>query len=169
MHATKYMEWKLDYDSVDEPIAYNVYITLLSKDEEREEELVEYLKRTTTARFDMDFALRLFHKRGLKRATIQMYALMELFDSSVDLAIESGDLDLATVYADKPADDPILRKKLWLRIAKVIVQDRRDIKRCVFGCLYYLTKLNHSVRCSSSKDQMCCSWKTYFHSSLRSK
>ncbi|TIA70912.1 hypothetical protein E3P91_02859 [Wallemia ichthyophaga] len=128
MHATKYMEWKFDYDSVDEPIAYNVYITLLSKDEEREEELVEYLKRTTTARFDMDFALRLFHKRGLKRATIQMYALMELFDSSVDLAIESGDLDLATVYADKPADDPILRKKLWLRIAKVIVQDRRDIK-----------------------------------------
>lgn len=129
VHATKYLDWKLEYDSVDEPIAYNVYITLLSKDEEREEELVEYLKRTPTPKFDMDFALRLFHKRELKRATIQVYALMELYDCSVDLAIESGDLDLARVYADKPTNDPILRKKLWLRIAKVIVQDRKDIKR----------------------------------------
>jgi len=41
---------------------------------------------------------------------------------------EKGDLELAKLNADKPEDDPQLRKKLWLKIAKFVVQDKKDIK-----------------------------------------
>jgi len=53
---------------------------------------------------------------------------MSLFESSVDLALENGDIDLAQTNADKPKEDDLLRKKLWLKIAKHVVRDKNDIK-----------------------------------------
>ena len=47
----------------------------------------------------------------------------------MDLALEKGDLELAKHNADMPEDDDALRKKLWLKIAKYVVQDKQDIKR----------------------------------------
>lgn len=35
---------------------------------------------------------------------------------------------MARINADKPEDDDVLRKKLWLTIAKHVVQDNKDIK-----------------------------------------
>lgn len=37
-------------------------------------------------------------------------------------------MELARINADKPEDDDLLRKKLWLNIAKHIVQENKDIK-----------------------------------------
>jgi len=59
---------------------------------------------------------------------VHIYSQMGLWESSVDLALEKGDLELAKLNADKPEDDPQLRKKLWLKIAKFVVQDKKDIK-----------------------------------------
>ena len=56
---------------------------------------------------------------------------MGLWENSVDLALEKGDLELAKVNADMPEDDIQLRKKLWLKIAKYVVQDKQDIKMYV--------------------------------------
>lgn len=41
---------------------------------------------------------------------------------------QNHDLELARINADKPEDDDKLRKKLWLTIAKHVVQDNKDIK-----------------------------------------
>jgi hypothetical protein len=54
---------------------------------------------------------------------------MGLYENSVDLALEKGDLELAKLNADKPEDDDLLRKKLWLKIAKYEVVTRSDVKR----------------------------------------
>ena len=51
----------------------------------------------------------------------------------MDLALEKGDLELAKINADMPEDDQQLRKKLWLKIAKYVVQDKKDIKRLVLA------------------------------------
>lgn len=40
-------------------------------------------------------------------------------------------MDLARINADKPEDDDTLRKRLWLSIAKYVIQDNKDIKRWV--------------------------------------
>jgi hypothetical protein len=54
---------------------------------------------------------------------------MGMYDSSVDLALQKGDLELAKINADRPEDDDVLRRKLWLKIAKYVVQEQKDIKR----------------------------------------
>lgn len=79
--------------------------------------------------YDLDYALRLCIREGKTRSCVQIYSKMGLWESSVDLALEKGDLELAKINADKPEDDRALRKKLWLKIAKYVVQDKKDIKR----------------------------------------
>ena len=40
------------------------------------------------------------------------------------------DVDLAKIQAEKPPeDDEVLRKKLWLRIARHVVEEERDVKK----------------------------------------
>jgi hypothetical protein len=56
---------------------------------------------------------------------------MGMFENSVDLALLKGDLELAKINADKPDDDRSLKKKLWLKIAKYVVQDKQDLKTYV--------------------------------------
>ncbi|KAI0286980.1 Pep3/Vps18/deep orange family-domain-containing protein [Russula aff. rugulosa BPL654] len=78
--------------------------------------------------YDLDYALRLCSESGRIHPCVHIYSQMGLWESSVDLALEKGDLELAKLNADKPEDDPQLRKKLWLKIAKFVVQDKKDIK-----------------------------------------
>ena len=59
---------------------------------------------------------------------------MGLFENSVDLALEKNDLELAKANADMPEDDVPLRKKLWLKIARYVVQEKQDIK--TWACLF---------------------------------
>lgn len=79
--------------------------------------------------YDLDYALRLCKRAGKTRSCVHIYSKMGLWENSVDLALEKGDLELAKINADMPEDDQQLRKKLWLKIAKYVVQDKKDIKR----------------------------------------
>jgi hypothetical protein len=84
--------------------------------------------------YDLDYALRLCKQSGRTQPCVHIYSKMGLWENSVDLALEKGDLELAKLNADKPEDDQPLRKKLWLKIARYVVQDKKDIKTWVF-CL----------------------------------
>lgn len=78
--------------------------------------------------YDLDYALRICKQTGRTQPCVHIYAKMGLWENSVDLALEKGDLELAKINADMPEDDQPLRKKLWLKIAKYVVQDKKDIK-----------------------------------------
>lgn len=78
--------------------------------------------------YDLDYALRLCKQGGRIQPCVHIYSKMGLWENSVDLALEKGDLELAKINADMPEDDDQLRKKLWLKIAKYVVQDKQDIK-----------------------------------------
>ncbi|KAH9944117.1 Pep3/Vps18/deep orange family-domain-containing protein [Epithele typhae] len=78
--------------------------------------------------YDLDYALRLCKQGGRTQPCVHIYSKMGLWENSVDLALEKGDLELAKINADMPEDDDQLRKKLWLKIAKYVVQDKQDIK-----------------------------------------
>jgi len=78
--------------------------------------------------YDLDYALRLCQQTGKIQACVHIYSKMGLWENSVDLALEKGDLELAKINADMPEDDVPLRKKLWLKIARYVVQDKQDIK-----------------------------------------
>ncbi|KII93824.1 hypothetical protein PLICRDRAFT_49843 [Plicaturopsis crispa FD-325 SS-3] len=78
--------------------------------------------------YDLDYALRLCKQTGRTQPCVHIYSKMGLWENSVDLALEKGDLELAKINADMPEDDEPLRKKLWLKIARYVVQDKKDIK-----------------------------------------
>ena len=78
--------------------------------------------------YDLDYALRLCNQAGRIQPCVHIYSKMGLWENSVDLALEKGDLDLAKINADMPEDDVPLRKKLWLKIARYVVQEKQDIK-----------------------------------------
>ncbi|OBZ78740.1 Vacuolar protein sorting-associated protein 18 [Grifola frondosa] len=78
--------------------------------------------------YDLDYALRLCKQAGRTQPCVHIYSKMGLWENSVDLALEKGDLELAKINADMPENDDQLRKKLWLKIAKYVVQDKQDIK-----------------------------------------
>jgi vacuolar protein sorting-associated protein 18 len=78
--------------------------------------------------YDLDYALRLCKQARRTQPCVHIYSKMGLYENSVDLALEKGDLELAKINADMPEDDQSLRKKLWLKIARYVVQDKKDIK-----------------------------------------
>lgn len=78
--------------------------------------------------YDLDYALRICKANRRFQACVLIYSKMGLWESSVDLALEHGDLELAKINADLPRDDDLLRKKLWLKIAKHVVKDQNDLK-----------------------------------------
>src|SRR6202043_382641 len=82
---------------------------------------------TSKPYYDLDYALRLCKQAGRIQPCVHIYSKMGLWENSVDLALEKGDLELAKVNADMPEEDEPLRKKLWLKIARYVVQDKNDI------------------------------------------
>lgn len=65
--------------------------------------------------YDVHFALRLCREKKLLQACVQLSALLGLWESAVDLALEI-DVQLAKQTANLPQNDNELRKKLWLKI-----------------------------------------------------
>ncbi|KAI8456761.1 Pep3/Vps18/deep orange family-domain-containing protein [Phakopsora pachyrhizi] len=78
--------------------------------------------------YDLDYALRVCKANKKLQSCGLIYGKMGLYESSVDLALQTGDLELAKINADKPEDDVFLRKKLWLKIAEYVVHHQKDIK-----------------------------------------
>lgn len=117
---------------------YNLLLTFYATDPNSDDSsLLHFLSTvsddpvTEKPYYDLDYALRLCKLNGRVQPCVHIYSKMGLYENSVDLALEKGDLDLAKINADKPEDDEALRKKLWLKIAKYVVQEKKDIKRCV--------------------------------------
>ena len=76
--------------------------------------------------YDLKYALRLCSENGKDQATVQIYCTMNLYEEAVDLALRV-DLEKAKVYADKPEYDDVLKKKLWLKVARHVVEQKQDV------------------------------------------
>ncbi|XP_022804004.1 vacuolar protein sorting-associated protein 18 homolog [Stylophora pistillata] len=81
--------------------------------------------------YDMKYALRLCSEHDKQEACVHIYSTMGLFEEAVDLSLKV-DVDLAKIQAQKPSeDDEVLRKKLWLRIARHVVEEEGDVKKAM--------------------------------------
>ncbi|TFK77229.1 hypothetical protein BDN72DRAFT_953692 [Pluteus cervinus] len=142
-HAIRYLNHIIFEQHSTSPIIHNLLITfhvcpsspaLYSAPPEDDGPLLRFLSTapsdpiTGKPYYDLDYALRLCKNAGRTQPCVHIYSKMGLWENSVDLALEKGDLDLAMINANKPEDDKSLRKKLWLKIARYVVQDKKDIK-----------------------------------------
>lgn len=134
-HAIRYLTHLVQNLGSTDPTIHNLLITFLAADSGADDgPLLRYLTMsrddplTERPYFDLDYALRLCKQHGRIQACVHIYSKMGLYESSVDLALEKGDLELAKINADRPIEDDVLRKKLWLKIARYVVQEQKDIK-----------------------------------------
>lgn len=139
-HIIRYLRYAiLDLQNTD-PSVHNTLVTLYatssrasSSTDDDEADFTNFLHLAPTdpdtgdPYYDLDYALRLCRSNGRVQACVLIYSKMKLYESSVDLALEHDDLELAKLSADEPEDDDMLRKKLWLKVARHVVGKKNDI------------------------------------------
>ncbi|KAJ3348824.1 hypothetical protein HDU83_001026 [Entophlyctis luteolus] len=97
---------------------------------DNESDLMSFLNsQEDETHYDVQYALRLCIKEELVQSSIFIYSKLGLYEQAVDLSLKKQDLELAQINAEKPVDDDILRKKLWLKIARHVVDESKDIKQ----------------------------------------
>lgn len=134
-HIIRYLNHVIFQQQSTDPTIHNLLLTLLATSITDDRPLLDFLHNsphdsiTDKPYYDLDYALRVCKANNKTQACVLIYSRLGLYESSVDLALEKGDLELAKINADKPEDDEPLRRKLWLQIAKYVVQEKNDIKR----------------------------------------
>ncbi|XP_038597125.1 vacuolar protein sorting-associated protein 18 homolog [Tachyglossus aculeatus] len=136
--AIRYLEFCVRELGETDQAIHNYLLSLYARG--RPDALLGYLVQAGTSprrvHYDLKYALRLCAEHGHRRACVHVYKVLELYEEAVDLALQV-DVDLAKECADLPEDDEELRKKLWLKIARHVVQEEEDVKTamaCLASC-----------------------------------
>ncbi|GAA5958403.1 hypothetical protein JCM3765_007864 [Sporobolomyces pararoseus] len=134
-HIIRYLQHAILELQNTDPSVHNTLLTLYATSPSDDEaDFINFLHLapidpdTGDPYFDLDYALRLCRAHRRVQACVLIYSKMKLYESSVDLALEHDDLELAKISADEPEEDDMLRKKLWLKIARHVVGKKNDIK-----------------------------------------
>ncbi|GAA6060223.1 hypothetical protein JCM10212_002302 [Sporobolomyces blumeae] len=134
-HIVRYLQHAILEAQNTDPSVHNTLLTLYATSPSDDEvDFISFLHAapidpdTGDPYYDLDYALRLCRAHKRVQACVLIYSKMKLYESSVDLALEHDDLELAKISADQPEDDDMLRKKLWLKIARHVVGKKNDIK-----------------------------------------
>ena len=114
----------------------SIYASHPSKDEPA---LLYYLQSQSQQHeqsYDADFALRLCIQHKRVQSCVHIYSSMGQHLQAVELALKNDEVDLASIVADRPEENPALRKKLWLAVAKKVISQSDSIKTYVhFDCI----------------------------------
>lgn len=124
--ALKYVRFAMQRLGSEDPAVHNLAVALLSQDADQEGELLEYLASARDLAgaplYDAVHALRLARDRGRLRASVALFCEVGMYEDAVALAL-SFDGELAASIARQPQDDEALTHKLWLAIAKHLIEE----------------------------------------------
>ncbi|XP_070564875.1 vacuolar protein sorting-associated protein 18 homolog isoform X2 [Ptychodera flava] len=130
--AIRYLEFCVQTLDIKDQAIHNYLLSLYAK--YQPQQLMVYLEfqghNPGMVNFDLKYALRLCSEHSLEEACVHIYTTMELYEEAVDLALKV-DVELAKSNANRPDDDDELRKKLWLRIARHVVEEEKDVSRAM--------------------------------------
>ncbi|KAG0232703.1 hypothetical protein BGW42_007957 [Actinomortierella wolfii] len=128
--AIRYLSYVVTQLNNTDPAIHNFLLTLYATQPTRDESaLLKFLANEgQDMHYNLDYALRICAQNNRIQSCVNIYSSMGLYGEAVELALKHNDLELARINADKPEDDDALRKALWLKIARHVVEDRKDIK-----------------------------------------
>ncbi|RIA95939.1 Pep3/Vps18/deep orange family-domain-containing protein [Glomus cerebriforme] len=128
--AIRYLQYVVQQLKNTDPAIHNFLLTLYATQPTNDESaLLQFLaSEGREPHYNLDYALRLCSQNRRMQSCVHIYSNMGLYEEAVDLALKHNDLELARINADKPEDDDALRKKLWLKIARHVVEKKREIK-----------------------------------------
>ncbi|KAL7746455.1 tethering complex subunit [Sorochytrium milnesiophthora] len=124
----RYLEHVIRKQGDQSTALHNYYLCLLVRQEgeDADAKLLAYLTdQTTGTHYSVEFALRQCLEFKKTEACVYLFGEMEHYEEA------TNNLDLSQIYADKPLENETLRKKLWLKIARYIVEQRQDIKQAM--------------------------------------
>lgn len=126
--AIRYLKFCINHLKSTDSIIHNTLIALYASNPALDEApLVSFLEEhSSNPYYDTDFALRLCTKYNRIQASVHIYSSMDLYDEAVHLALSHNNIELASIVADRPVDDPVLRKSLWLQVAKQVIVKQQD-------------------------------------------
>eukprot|EP00252_Welwitschia_mirabilis_P007813 TRINITY_DN19529_c0_g1_i1.p1 TRINITY_DN19529_c0_g1~~TRINITY_DN19529_c0_g1_i1.p1 ORF type:complete len:1023 (+),score=246.07 TRINITY_DN19529_c0_g1_i1:343-3411(+) len=133
--AIKYLEFCVHRLQNEDPAVHNLLLSLYARQGD-ENSLLRFLQcKFGKGRpggpeifYDPKYALRLCLKERRMRACVYIYSMMHMHEEAVALALQV-DPELAKAEADKVEDDEDLRKKLWLMVAKCVIEQEKGTKR----------------------------------------
>ncbi|OBZ89341.1 Vacuolar protein sorting-associated protein 18 [Choanephora cucurbitarum] len=130
--AIRYLSYVVSSLKNTDPIIHNFLLTLYATQPTLDETaLLTFLKNEgREMHYKLDYALRICSQNQRTQSCVHIYSAMGLYEEAVDLALKHHNLELARINADKPENDDnqALRKRLWVNIAKYVIQDSKDIK-----------------------------------------
>ncbi|KAF9575733.1 hypothetical protein EC968_001923 [Mortierella alpina] len=128
--AIRYLSYVVTALENTDPAIHNFLLTLYATQPTRDESaLLTFLATEGRAmHYNLDYALRICTQNNRIQSCVNIFSSMGLYGEAVDLALKNHDLELARINADKPEDDDMLRKSLWLKIARHVVKEKKDIK-----------------------------------------
>ncbi|KAK5121856.1 hypothetical protein LTR85_004427 [Meristemomyces frigidus] len=133
--AIRYLLFCINHGHTTEPAVHNTLISLYASHATTDESaLLGYLETQAHAHeqhYDADFALRLCIAHKRVQSAVHVYTSMHQYAAAVDLALKYDHVDLAAEVADRPGNDGALRKKLWLKVAKKVIQREKGIRAAI--------------------------------------
>lgn len=125
--AARYLNFCINALQSTDGAIHNTLISIYaSSPTTSETALLSYLSSQSlskTPSYDADFAFRLCIQHSRVQSAVHIYSSMGQYTSAVSLALKFNEIDLASTVADRPADsDPALRKKLWLAVARKVIE-----------------------------------------------
>jgi len=125
----RYIEYCIHHLHSDDTALHNLAVSLYAAKAD-ETDLLAYLKQAKgplgAPCYDAKFALRLSRGRNRERACVQLLSDMGMYQDATALAIKV-DVELAKQVAELPEDDAPLRRKLWLSIARHLVESQPGV------------------------------------------
>jgi hypothetical protein len=133
--AVRYLNFVINQLQSTEPSIHNTLISIYAAAPTKDESaLLTYLRGQSYAQeqlYDADFALRLCIQYDRVQSCVHIYTSMSQYARAVDLALKHDETDLAASVADRASNDPILRKKLWLKIAREVITKTDGVKAAI--------------------------------------
>ena len=129
--AVRYLLFCVDHNYSKEAAVHNTLISLFASNPSKDETpLLAYLQASKQY-YDADFALRLCISYHRVRSCVHIYCEMKQYVSAVELALKHDEIDVAAGVADSPGIDDVLRKKLWLKLAKKVIAREKGVKSAI--------------------------------------
>jgi hypothetical protein len=136
--AIRYLLYTINSLNSTDAAVHNTLISIYASHESSDESaLLSYLEtQGDDPSYDADFALRLCIQHKRIQSCVHIYSTMGQYLQAVTLALSHNAIDLASALADRPVNNPALRKKLWLLVAKTVISDSNGIA----AALSFLTR-----------------------------
>ncbi|KAL3688498.1 hypothetical protein R1sor_014807 [Riccia sorocarpa] len=133
--AIRYLEFCVQAQQNEDSAIHNLLLSLYAKQEDESALLLFLETKYGKGRpgrpdifYDPKYALRLCLEEKRMRACVFIYSMMGMYEEAVGLALQI-DPELAKAQADKVDEsDEGLRKKLWLMVARHVIQQEKGVK-----------------------------------------